>query len=221
MPAAIREKLARILESKAKRGGSFCLPFDTAQFPFNIRALFPGFASYVLEIGSGWGEFTRAYAAANPQSLTIAIEKKLARVLASSRQQSAQSITNIRYLVLDIAWFFEGVFAPEQFDAITINFPDPWPKLRHHKHRFISPEFAISLAAISRQGARLTFATDNYAYAREAMTVFEQCPAWKNSVAPWVALDRIAGRPQSYFETLHRNEGAPIYFLAYTHTENA
>lgn len=216
LPPAIQDKLAKILASKSARGGPFCLPFDTAHFPLQVRSLFPSFRSYVLEIGSGWGEFTRAYAQANPQSLTIALEKKLARVIASSRQQSAENITNIRYMVLDIAWFFDGIFAPEQFDVITINFPDPWPKQRHHKHRFISPDFAIQLAAISREGAQLTLATDDYAYAREAMTVFEHSPAWKNNVAPWIALEHIAGRPQSYFETLHRQEGAPIYFVCYT-----
>lgn len=121
-------------------------------------------------------------------------------------------------MVLDLAWFFDGVFTANTFDLITINFPDPWPKARHRKHRFVSHEFAVSLYKICRPNALLTFATDNYAYAREAVTVFENSPHWKNFVAPYVAVDKIQGRPESFFEKLHRLEGAPIYILRYQRT---
>jgi len=215
LPAAVQNKLLKILAAKAQRGGEFCLPFDTAAFPLAVRKMFPQFSRYVLEIGCGWGEYTRAYAQMHRDTLVVAIEKKLARVLASSRAQRLDGTNNIRYLVLDLAWFFDGVFAAGQFDQVIINFPDPWPKARHHKHRFISPGFAASLRRVVRKGARLTFATDNYPYAREAMETFEASTQWRNAVAPWIAVGEITGRPRSYFETLHRNEGAPIYFLQY------
>ncbi|GAB4427347.1 MAG: tRNA (guanosine(46)-N7)-methyltransferase TrmB [Turneriella sp.] len=215
LPAEVQTKLLRILASKAQRAGKYCLPFDPALFPLALPALYPNFENYTLEIGCGWGEFTRAYAQANPTTLVLAIEKKLARVIASSRVQISEGLHNIRYMVLDLAWFFDGVFAESQFDTITINFPDPWPKARHHKHRFISPDFAESLRRVARPGARLTFVTDNYPYAREAMQTFEASEHWRNAVAPWLAVGDIPGRPRSYFETLHRQEGAPIYFLQY------
>jgi len=215
LPASVQNKLLKILASKAQRAGEYCLAFDPAKFPISLRTLYPHFSSYALEIGCGWGEYTRAYAQAHPDTLVVALEKKLARVMASSRTQRSEGISNIRYLVLDLAWFFDGVFAEDQFDAVTINFPDPWPKARHHKHRFVSPDFAESLSCITRPGARLTFATDNYPYAREAMQTFEASAHWQNAVAPWIAVGDIAGRPRSYFETLHRQEGAPIYFLQY------
>lgn len=180
-----------------------------------IRTAFPGFKKYALEIGCGWGEFTRACAVQSPDTLIVAVEKKLARVLSSTRSQKQEGISNIRYVILDIEWFFEGVFAEDSFDAVTINFPDPWPKLRHHKHRFISPEFAATLSRIARPGAHLTFATDNYRYTREAAATFENHESWKNSVAPFIARGEIPGRPVSFFEGIHRREGAPIYFLEY------
>ncbi len=215
LPATVQDKLLKILASKAKRAGEYCLAFDPATFPISLRTLFPEYSGFALEIGCGWGEYTRAYAQAHPDMLIVAIEKKLARVIASSRLQRAEGIKNIRYLVLDLAWFFDGIFAEAQFDVITINFPDPWPKARHHKHRFVSPDFAEALSLIARPGASLTFATDNYPYAREAMQTFETCSDWQNAVAPWLAVGEIPGRPRSYFETLHRKEGAPIYFLQY------
>lgn len=215
LPPAVREKLAGVLKKKSARGGEYCLPFDFQNLPYNIRGDFPGYKKYALEIGCGWGEFTRAAAAQIPDTLVIAVEKKLARVLSSGRTQKQEGLTNIRYVILDVAWFFDGIFADATFDNITINFPDPWPKLRHHKHRFISPEFAATLHQIARPGATLMFATDNYRYAREATETFEPGGLWQNTQTPYIARGHIAGRPVSFFEGIHRREGAPIYFLEY------
>jgi tRNA (guanine-N7-)-methyltransferase len=215
LPDTVQAKLKTILAKKSQRGGEFCLPFDASALPFRIRESFPGYRKYALEIGCGWGEFTRASAAAAPTTLIVAVEKKLARVLISGKTQKQENIANIRYLILDVAWFFAGVFAPGNFDSITINFPDPWPKARHHKHRFISPGFAATLSQIARPGCKLMFATDNYLYTREAAEVFEQSPAWKNTEAPYLARGFVPHRPVSYFEEIHRREGAPIYFLEY------
>ncbi|MBS0616552.1 MAG: tRNA (guanine-N7)-methyltransferase [Spirochaetes bacterium] len=219
MTTELRAKLANILARKSSRAGEFTLSFEPAVFPLNLRAQFTGYVRIALEIGCGWGEYTRAWAAMHPQTLVVALEKKLARVLSSSRTQKQERIENIRYMVLDVAWFFEGVFAPGQFDEITINFPDPWPKARHHKHRFVSPDFAASLAHIAALQGKLTFATDNYAYAREALTVFEASPMWQNDNGSFIVRSEISGRPQSYFETLHRAEGALIYFLQFSRQE--
>lgn len=211
----IREKLTRILASKSARCGEFAIPFSPDNFPLDLRSANTDFNRFALEIGCGWGEFTRAWAKNNPDTLVVAVEKKLARVLASSREQKSNAINNIRYLVLDIAWFFDGIFAGEQFDEITVNFPDPWPKARHHKHRFVSPNFVEEIARIAKANARFTFASDNYLYAREVAQVFEPSSQWKNIVAPYAARSEVKGRPQSFFEHVHRNEGALIYFLAY------
>lgn len=215
LPEEIQSKLASILGKKAARAGQFCLDFKRESFPLNITAAFPGYRRYVLEIGCGWGEFTRAYAAQHSDTLVIAIEKKLARVISSGKTQARENIPNIRYLVLDVAWFFAGIFGADQFDEILINFPDPWPKARHHKHRFISPELTAELARICRPGAQLTFATDDYAYTREAAGVLEKSAAWENTQGPYIARSELSGRPRSYFEQLHRDEGALIYFLQY------
>lgn len=215
LPVEIESKLAGILGKKARRGGQFCLEFNRENFPLNVRSEFSQYRRFVLEIGCGWGEFTRAYAQQNRDTMLIAIEKKLARVISSGKTQERENIANIRYLVLDVAWFFTGIFATGQFDEVLINFPDPWPKARHHKHRFVSPGLAAELARICRPGAKLTFATDDYAYTREAAAVFEQSAVWKNTQGAFMARSELSGRPVSFFEQLHRNEGALIYFLQY------
>jgi tRNA G46 methylase TrmB len=73
---ALQAKLAAILTKKAKRAGEFALPFERDSFPLNVRKGFSGFERFALEIGCGWGEFTRALAAQEPGTMHIAIEKK-------------------------------------------------------------------------------------------------------------------------------------------------
>jgi len=50
-------------------------------------------------------------------------------------------------------------------DRAFILFPDPWPKVRHHKRRLVQPGFISDLARVMRPGARLRFATDWRDYA--------------------------------------------------------
>ncbi len=43
-------------------------------------------------------------------------------------------------------------------------FPDPWPKTRHHKRRFIQMELLDALARVLKPSAELRFATDDKSY---------------------------------------------------------
>ena len=43
-------------------------------------------------------------------------------------------------------------------------FPDPWPKTRHHKRRFLQMEMLDELARVLKPGAELRFATDDKSY---------------------------------------------------------
>jgi tRNA (guanine-N7-)-methyltransferase len=49
-------------------------------------------------------------------------------------------------------------------------FPDPWPKLRHHKRRLLSPAFVAEAARLLRPAGRLRLATDWAAYANVMLT---------------------------------------------------
>ena len=50
--------------------------------------------------------------------------------------------------------------------CVFILFPDPWPKTRHHKRRFIQMEMLDGLARVMRSRAELRFATDDAGYLR-------------------------------------------------------
>ena len=55
------------------------------------------------------------------------------------------------------------------FDHVVIICPDPWPKLRHHRRRFVTPEHLIPLSRCLKSGAEFRVATDIKDYVRQAL----------------------------------------------------
>jgi tRNA (guanine-N7-)-methyltransferase len=56
-------------------------------------------------------------------------------------------------------------------DRLFILFPDPWPKLRHHKRRLVDAAFLTEAARLLKTGGHLRFATDWADYADQVLTV--------------------------------------------------
>ena len=230
----LQQKLVSILTSKnTSLRNSFpdnILDFHSDIFPLRIREMFPGYSHYLLELGSGWGDFCLEYARQNPETLCIALDKKKYRIKKSAKEQFAAGIKNIRWLVCHFDWKFENLFLPDSFDKIIINFPDPWPKKRHQKNRFIRPDFVKELALIARSGSglngsqnfgqgfykksgELEFATDNWKYMEDALQDFLDSHCWENIHGENVVLPFLANRPASFFEILKRQEKENIYFI--------
>ncbi len=54
-------------------------------------------------------------------------------------------------------------------DRAFLLYPDPWPKARHHRRRFVTPEHLLPLARVLRPGAQFRVATDIPDYVRQAL----------------------------------------------------
>jgi len=218
--ARIQEKLVNILikktPSKPVKGIEYIIPFSPQNFPLHLLNDYPDFSKFTLEIGSGWGEFTREYATLNPDEMIIALEKKKKRVVRSARNQKNEEIKNIRWMVCDIEWYFESIFQKDSFNKVIINFPDPWPKTRHTKHRFFTKPFLNELLRITKANAKIEFATDYWPYMESVCDLLETSGDWKNSSGAKVILTNIQKRPVSFFEKVKRMEGENIYFVNFS-----
>ncbi len=94
---------------------------------------------------------------------------------------------------------------------LFILFPDPWPKTRHHKRRFVQTPMLDALARILKSGAELRFASDDAGYADWTLERLMAHPgfAWTaHSAQDWKT--RPPGWPQTRYEAkaLH---GPPAY----------
>jgi tRNA (guanine-N7-)-methyltransferase len=123
------------------------------------QALFPGLSALWLEIGFGGGEHLAASAQAEPQALFLGCEafhNGIAKALALIEERG---LPNIRLYEGDARAVLEAL--PEAaLDGVYLLYPDPWPKRRQRKRRFLSDLMLTRLARAMRQGAELRFATD-------------------------------------------------------------
>lgn len=174
-------------------GNRFLIPIS--QSPIDIRLLFPEAKRRVLEIGSGMGEATASMAAADPESAIIAIEVHRPGVGSLLWRIEKLGLTNLRIVHADVNEVLRERFADESFDEIRIYFPDPWPKLRHHKRRLLQGEFLPLLASKLRSGGLLHIATDWQPYAQWITSEFTRSKDFEGGVVA-----RPEQRPLTRFE---------------------
>jgi len=133
--------------------------------PPDPTALFPTAVSDVwLEIGFGGGENLIAQATARPQTGFIGVEPFVNGMAKALVAIESSGVQNIRLHFDDatglIAWLPDASLA-----HIDLIHPDPWPKRRHWKRRFVQDATIARLARILRRGGELRFVTDVADYA--------------------------------------------------------
>lgn len=117
----------------------------------------------VLEIGFGSGEHLSQRALLAPQDLFIGCEPFINGIASLLMKIEAQNIKNIRIHNADVRQLYEEL--PDQaFDEIYLLFPDPWPKKRHWKRRFIQENTFIEMSRILKPGGVWYIATDHPSY---------------------------------------------------------
>ncbi|MGR3571343.1 tRNA (guanine(46)-N(7))-methyltransferase TrmB [Brevirhabdus sp.] len=135
--------------------------------PLDLNALFGGRPVW-LEIGFGGGEHLVHQAAANPDVGLIGCEPYINGVAMLLGKIRAAGVDNLRVHPGDARDLFD-VLPPASIDRAFLLYPDPWPKKRHHRRRFVTPEHLAPLARVMRPGALLRVATDIPDYVRQTL----------------------------------------------------
>jgi tRNA (guanine-N7-)-methyltransferase len=118
-----------------------------------------------LEIGFGGGEHLVAQAAANPNVGLMGCEPFVDGVGKVLAEIDRHNIRNIR-LYDDDARFLLDALADQCLDQAFLLYPDPWPKKRHNKRRFVNEETIQQMARVIKPGGIWLMATDIMDYAR-------------------------------------------------------
>lgn len=140
--------------------------------PAELPSLFPVPVSKVqLEIGFGSGENMIAQAATRPQTGFLGVEPFVNGMAKALAAIEAAGFQNIRLHFDDaiklIAWLPDASLA-----RVELIHPDPWPKRRHWKRRFVQNEMITQFARILRRGGELRFVTDVADYAAWTLQSF-------------------------------------------------
>jgi tRNA (guanine-N7-)-methyltransferase len=183
--------------------------------PADLRTLFTAPPEHVrLEIGFGGAEHLIAQAKANPQSGFIASDAFVNAIGKALVAIDDGKLGNIRLHFGDASALIDWL-PPAAFTRIDLLYPDPWPKRRHWKRRFIQDENLRRLARILAPGGELRFATDIADYAAYALARVLRSPDFEwtaKSADDWrKAWPDFAG---TRYEAKARREGrAPNYFI--------
>ena len=116
-----------------------------------------------LEVGFGAGEHLVWQAEHHPSVGLIGCEPYVNGVAKCLAHIERTGVSNVR-LFTDDARFVMQALPPQSLSRAFVLFPDPWPKTRHHKRRFVQRSNLDVLARLMKQGAELRLATDDPSY---------------------------------------------------------
>lgn len=135
--------------------------------PIDLGALF-GDREVWLEIGFGGGEHMVHQAVLHPEVGLIGAEPFINVVAMLLGRIRDAGVENIRIHPGDVRDLFD-VLPEASVSKAFLLYPDPWPKARHHRRRFVTPEYLEPLAGVLRRGAELRVATDIPDYVRQTL----------------------------------------------------
>ncbi len=167
----------------------------------------------VLEVGCGSGEAALAFAGAHPDVDVLAADVHTPGVAHLLTALDAEPRPNVFVARADALDLLDHAFGPQSLVGVHVFFPDPWPKARHHKRRFIRPDVADLLADRLVAGGLLLVATDIEDYARQARSVLDGHPSFTGGPAA-----RPHWRPATGYEAKAAAAGRTVVELAYRRT---
>ena len=191
---------------------------DNLSEPQDLTSLFPTGHPVHIEVGSGKGTFLVNHGRLHPEINFLGIEWAAKFYRYSVDRVRRWGMTNVRVLRTDARDFIRRNLAPASVETFHVYFPDPWPKKRHQKRRFFTPENLLEVARCLVTGGQLRTATDYAEYFEimqhlllhqgETAKLFEQQQFFPGPAAQqgeWVGTN---------FERKYIKQGRQIYTLA-------
>jgi tRNA (guanine-N7-)-methyltransferase len=144
-----------------------------------------------LEVGFGGGEHLVHQALQNPDIQFLGVEPYVNGVAMLLGKIRRVGVNNIKLYMGDARNLMD-VLPDESINRAFLLYPDPWPKLRHHRRRFVTSEHLIPLNRCLKAGAEFRVATDIEDYVRQTLIEAPQAGfEWlaegpENWRTPWV-----------------------------------
>ncbi|MFQ6550026.1 tRNA (guanosine(46)-N7)-methyltransferase TrmB [Aestuariibius sp. 2305UL40-4] len=184
--------------------------------PLDLAELFGGKPVW-LEIGFGSGEHLVHQAAAHPEVAIIGCEPYLNGVASCLGKLRRTKLDNVAIHAGDARDLMD-VLPDGSVKKAFLLYPDPWPKARHHRRRFVTPEHLEPLARVMAPGAELRVATDIPDYVRQTLEevpkvgfvwTAERATDWREAWDDWLS---------TRYEQKALREGRVPHYLTFIRT---
>lgn len=173
----------RIKNKEELRQGVFTLE-DIKERKFSTEEFFGNANSVVLDAGCGKGEFLLENAKLHPDLNFIGVDYSWKKCLFSQKKILFHDIKNVMIIRSAFEELFPIFFEDQTFTRIHMNFPDPWPKKRHHRRRSLQMPLVAEFVRMLRPEGDFYFITDSLDYATHAYPII---------LANEVLIDRLSG----------------------------
>jgi tRNA (guanine-N7-)-methyltransferase len=193
--------------------------YESYSFPgWNDKEIFENQGPIHVEYCSGNGEWICEKAKAFPDICWVAVDKRFDRVRKIWLRMKKWGLKNL-FIVFGEAELATRLYFPNHsIHECYINFPDPWPKTKHAKHRLISSEFVSEIKRTLLPEGQITLATDDpetstrmiHHFSSDFRSVYEN---------PYYIHD-LAGYGDSFFESMWRQKGKKIHYHRFVHYES-
>jgi tRNA (guanine-N7-)-methyltransferase len=146
--------------------------------PLNITEYFPKAQPLEVELGCGDASFLVNHAKAHPERNFIGVERLGGRIRKLDRKGRRAGLTNLRGVRIESSYFLEYLLPPKSASTLHIYFPDPWPKRKHLKNRFINERFTQIAQRVLVPGGTVYLRTDHADYFEQMTAVFAATTAF-------------------------------------------
>jgi tRNA (guanine-N7-)-methyltransferase len=183
--------------------------------PIDARTLFGDDRPLELEIGFGAGEHLAAQAKMRPDHGFIGCEPFINGVVGALQHVRTGGLTNVRLHMGDALDVLSRL-PDASLSRVYLLHPDPWPKARHAKRRFMNPGPLDRIAAKLKPGGEFRFGTDHPVYLRWALMQMNRRNdfVWQvRSAADF--LTRPADWPETRYERKARRLGHEVWYFRY------
>ena len=175
--------------------------------PLSPEALFGKSCPLELEIGFGGGEHLAGQAAMRPGTGFIGCEPFLNGVVSALGHIRDDALDNVRLHMGDALDVLNRL-PDASLDRVYLLHPDPWPKVRHAKRRFMNPGPVDMIAAKLKPGGEFRFGTDHPVYVRHALMIMNGRRDFDWQVS--TATDFLT-RPDDWPETRYERKARNVY----------
>ena len=159
------------------------------KYQFNLEKDINKSKYNILDIGSGSGENALFLSDIYPKSKIITCELFDDGNVNLVKQIKKNKIMNICLFQGNVLEFLDRAEPLLIFDEIWILFPDPWPKIRHHKRRLINNFFLGNIHKYLKHSGKLMIATDSQSYIQSIIKnifLIQSTYTWNNQkVSDW------------------------------------
>jgi len=160
-----------------------------------------------VEIGPGKGEFLATRAKQFPDRYFLGIDRRLDRVQLTEKKLKRNDHLNWQIIREDACSF--SIEKLPKIDVLHLYQPDPWPKFKHHKHRFFRSPEAEAFALNIKKGGELRVSTDHIAYFYEML---ERIKTWECFTPSLIIEKKSFMSPAlSHFEGLFLKKNEPVF----------